>query len=442
MDNDNYTEYFAQPMETDHWKWAIMNHVGPWVSAHGKGYWELVKFVSKRRHVLSNKISREKFAELLLSYFPILFDSTDTARSLKYDMDKFRYNKELYDYGHLPDNHLLKTYEKELNELFDKEMEPSNITMTAIPTMESRLEEYLGKIVDNSMYAKIVTRPTYCNCTATYSIEQYMTKSFFNLGEPSHIMVFECVEGKVDADKVTQLAGRYVVEHKIKLFIVSTKGYDNHTYEIAKTRDVGLIQINPSVPMTEMCFVLSRSESSGEQKEIFRKMLEGDMDLTFPMVIADGGDVGTSLIQVLKRYAVAVVESQPWGAPMLSRADIEEIAYNMVKKKADDFANQLRCFDYHKKGIPYCDINPYAIAHERGIHVRWGNMNSMSQLANINIKRHEVTLDRKGDRYSYRERFSVAHEIGHDTLHNLRNKALSTDSIPKELSGDEKKVME
>ena len=112
-------------------------------------------------------------------YFPSLFKST-TVMSLKYDMDKFRYNRELYDYGHLPDDHILKHFEKELNELFDKEMEPSNITMTAIPTMESRLEEYLGKIVDNSMYAKIVTRPTYCNYTATYSVEQYMTKSFLN----------------------------------------------------------------------------------------------------------------------------------------------------------------------------------------------------------------------------------------------------------------------
>ena len=160
MDNNIYFKHFSQPMEIEHWKWAIENHVGPWVKAHGKSYWEMVKFVSKRRHVLKN-IGREKFADLLLHYFPDLFESTDTATSLKYDMDKFRYNRDLYDYGHLGD-HIIKTYEKELNELFDKDDDDeSNITMTTIPTMESRLEEYLYKIVDCSMYAKVISRPTY-----------------------------------------------------------------------------------------------------------------------------------------------------------------------------------------------------------------------------------------------------------------------------------------
>lgn len=223
MDNNNYSIYFSQPMEIDHWKWAIENHVGTWVNTHGKNHWEMVKFVSMRRHVLKS-IGREKFGELLLHMFPSLFGATDTATSLKYDMDKFRYNSDLYDYGHLSDDHILKTYEKELNELFDKEEEDeSNISMTIMPTMESRLEEYLYKIVDSSMYAKVISRPTYCNFTATYSIEQYMTKSFYSLGQPSQIMVFECVEDKVDAYKVTQLAGQYMYDRKIKLFIVSTK---------------------------------------------------------------------------------------------------------------------------------------------------------------------------------------------------------------------------
>ena len=257
-------------MEIDHWKWAIENHIGPWVETHGKSYWQFVKFISQRRRVLKT-IGREKFAEMLLYYFPGLFKPTDTPKSLKYDMDKFRYNDLLDNYGNIENDHKLKTYEKELNDLFDTEMDLSNTTMTAIPTMESRLEEYLNKIVDKSMYAKIINHPTYCNFTATYSIEQYMTKSFYNQGLPSQIMVFECVDEKVDADKVSLIAGRYMTEHKIKLFIVSTKGFDNHTYATARNRDVGLIQIDPTVPMTEICFVLSRSEASREKKKTFWK---------------------------------------------------------------------------------------------------------------------------------------------------------------------------
>lgn len=440
MDNDKYSKYFANPMEIAHWKWAIENHIVEWVRTHGKSFWEFVKFVSQRRRVLK-RIGREKFAEMLLYYFPTLFKPTDTATSLKYDMDKFRYNNILDDYDHLADNEI-HTLETELNMLFDLEMESSNTTMTAIPTMESRLVEHLTKIVDQSMYARIVNRPTYCNFTATYSIEQYMTKSFLNQEQPTYITVFECVDGKVDADKVNQLAGRYMTEHKIKLFIVSTKGYDNHTYSTAKSRDVGLIQIDPSVPITDASYVLPRSEISYEQEDVIWKMFEGNNDMTFPMVIADGCYVGTSLVQVLKRHAISVMESQPWGYPMLSRDDIEKIAYDMVKNEAESYVNLLKTVDYRKKGVPYCEISPYAIAHQRGIRIKRKNLSSMHQKANINMKNHEVTLSQKVGAYSYQERFSMSHEIGHDTLHALREKALTNDGIPKELSSDEKKVME
>ena len=440
MDNDKYLSYFAQPMEVEHWKWAIENHVGSWVAAHGKSYWEFVKFVSQRRHVLK-RIGREKFAEMLLFYFPLLFKPTDTAMSLKYDMDKFRYNNILEDYDHQANKEIL-TLEKELNTLFDTEMELSNTTMTSIPTMESRLEDYLRKMVDSSMYAKIINHPIYCDCTATLSIEQYMTKSFYNLNQPSYIMVFECVDDKVDARKVKELAGQYMVEPHIKLFIVSTKGYDNHTYATAKSRNVGLIQINPSVPMTDMCFVLSRSEASCEQIKIFWKMFEGNVDMTYPMIIVDGVYVGTSLFQVLKRYTISVVESQPWGAPMLSRKDIEEIAYSMVRDEAEAYAKLLISVDYRKEGVPDCEISPYTIARQRGIHIKRKNLSHMHQKANINLKSHEVTLSQKVNAYSKEERFSMSHEIGHDVLHSLREKALTNDGIPKELSSDEKEVME
>ena len=66
----------------------------------------------------------------------------------------------------------------------------------------------------------------------------------------------------------------------------------------------------------------------------------------------------------------------------------------------------------------------------------------MHQKANINLKSHEVTLSKKVNAFSDQERFSMSHEIGHDVLHSLREKALANDGIPRELRSDEKKVME
>ena len=194
--------------------------------------------------------------------------------------------------------------------------------------------------------------------------------------------------------------------------------------------------------MTEMCFVLSRSEASCEQKKLFWEMFEGNEDMTYPMIIIDGDYVGTSLLQVLKQYSISVVESQPWGAPMLSRDDIEKIAYNMVKNEAEAYAKLLKSVDYREKGVPYCEISPYNIARQRGIHIKRKNLSRMHQKANINLKKHEVTLSKKVEAFSDQERFSMSHEIGHDVLHSLREKALANDGIPEELSNDEKRVME
>lgn len=413
MDNTKIKECFSQPMELDGWKWAIKNHIGHWVKAKGKSYWEVVRHVSISRGVLKD-ISREKFGELLLTLCSSIFDPSDTSKSLKYDMDKFRYNKDYINYNRLPDSHLLRTLEEEVHALFDTERDDET-TMTPAPTIESRLGEYLYKLQEKYVNTRVIERPTYCNFTATFSMEQYMSRAFFNQQKPSQIMVFECVNDKVDAIKVTQLAGQYMDERKIKLFIVSTHGFDNRTYSTAENRDVGLIKIDPKQPMDESCFVLWRSEDTIEQLHSLDLMLVDRMPMSVPMIIVDGDYLYTSFTHMLQHYGFQTVESEPAHIHAYDKEEIEEIAYNMVKDKADHFAALLKSFDYRHKDVPYFEINPYQIARKRGIKVKWEETLNM---ADINIKKHEVRLSKGVKRYSPREQFSMGHEIGHDVLHS------------------------
>lgn len=423
MDNSIISDYFAQPMETEHWIWAMENHVIPWVKAKGKSYFELVRWVSINQRGVLNKIGREKFGELLITLFQPQLDVSDTPYSLKYNMDKFRFNDSFTRFELLPDSHLLNKMATELNVLFDMKDDADVITTTAAPTIESRLADYLHELETKTPYAKVLLHPTYCNFTATISMEHYMTKAFFNLGNPTMIMVYECVDAKVDAKVVAELAGQYMGDRRIKLFIVSPDGYDNRTYSVANERNVGLIQVDPSKPIEEASFVHWRTMAADNPQKILRDMLMGRASMSVPVVIGDGDYICTSLAEVLKRYGVRT-DDGVHRVPLYTDEDIEHIAYTMISEEADMYAAQLKGFDYHSKNVPYCEINPYQIARSRGIKLGW---KKMSNRAAINTRRHEMSLSKHVGRYSNSEAFSVAHEIGHDEMHSECGAHLSED---------------
>ena len=411
MDNIIASDFFARPMEMDNWKWAMENHIGLWVEAKGKSFWEVVRHVSISRGVLKD-ISRENFGKVVLKLCPSLFTSSVTPLSLKYDMDKFRYNRDYSNYDKLPDAHILRKLEAEVHALLD--MKQDHEPATSVPTIESRLGDYLYELKEKYVNIRIKERPTYCNCTATFSMEQYMSRAFYNLEKPSQIMVFECVNDKVNSTTVAQLAGQYMPERKIKLFIVSNCGFDTKTYSMAETREVGLIKIDPKQPMDDSCFVLWRSGDSTEQIHSFELMLEGKVPMSVPMIIVDGNKRFTSFTRMLIRYGFLTAEPEFRQIHTYTHDEIEHIAYSMVKDDTDNYVALLKDFDYNRRDVPYLEINPYQIARKRGIKIR---REKSHNLAKFNVRKHEVTLNKRIRPYSERERFSMGHEIGHDELH-------------------------
>lgn len=410
--------YFADPAEANHWIWCVDKHVAHWVKGHSKSYWEMVRFVGIRRGTLNPKLSRTAFAELLLKACPSWFSATDTPTSLKHSMDKFRYIRELDRFERLRDTDLPKAYEKELNDLFDKPTEPVESTATVMPTMESRLHDYLYKEVKHYKYAKVVERPTYCNFSSNFSLEQFVSKHFYDKGQPTQIYVYECIPNRVDEQTVTMLAGRYMYDRRIKLYIVSTNGYDKRVQARANERDVGLVRINPALSMDEECFILPRSESNSGSERSYSQMIESRQALPVPLLVADGDYWGTSLLRRTSSTDSVAAVSSSFHVPLLTNVEIENMAYEMVREEATQYARQLRCVDYRSNNIPYFEINPYQIARKRGINYKWKQIKHKKQLASINLHRHEVTLSADVGRYSPRERFSMSHEVGHDKLHS------------------------
>lgn len=430
MDNVSVLECFAQPMEMEHWCWSMENHVIPWVKSKNKSYWEVVRWTSIHQRRVLKEISREKFCELLITLFKPLLDPGDSPSSLKSSMNIFKFNSELKFFDKLGDSHLLKILVAEVDSLFDKQDDSDVTTTTVVPTVQSRLMDYLYDLQSKLPFARVLLHPTYCNFTATVSMEHYTTKAFFNLGNPTMITVYECVETKVDANVVVGLAGQYMDDRRIKLFIVSPNGYDNRTYSVADNRNVGLIQVDPSKALEDSCFVHWRTMAGENPQMIMRDMLMGRVPMSLPLLIGDGSFFSISMTEVLSRYGFSTTDGVANKAPLYTDDDIEQIAYAMVKNKAEMYVSQLKGFDYHSTKVPYFEIDPYEIARNCGIKVRWKKMRNM---ADINTRRHEMSLSNNVTRYSNSEAFSVSHEIGHNELHS---------DVSGVLLEDEKRIME
>jgi Zn-dependent peptidase ImmA (M78 family) len=418
MDN-SFLNYIRQPKETEHWKWAVENHVAPWVTRHNKSYWELVRWVSSERlNYIKPTMGREKFGNYLISTCPAAFERGDTQKSLKSNMDKFKYIEELSIFSRLEDDNEVRVLVKELESLFALQPDTPECTLHQPFTMQMRMEEWMEKFVDRQQYAQSFTRPTYCNFATSYSIEQYASKHFMNSREPSRIILFDCVDGDVDHTYVAQLAGIYYTDRRIKVFVASTNGFNNRTYAMAKQLFVGLIRIDPKFPIDDHCFVLPRFSDIVYPKKAYMEMLTGQRDMTVPIVVCDGSHINISLGMEMKYQRIAVKNLKCIKAPIMSYAQIENIAYELVKNDASYYEALLKQTDYRSKDIPTCAFDPYKLADEWKIKVERGNLHDKHLLANINIRNRCITLSNEVDAYSPCERFSLSHDFGHFFLHS------------------------
>lgn len=386
-----------------------------------RSFWELVRYVSQQRGVLIKNLGREKFGDMLIHLCPKAVSKSDTKGSLKYNMDKFKFNNKLNEdaFKKLPDKHVLRQYVDELNSLFDERpaQDTTNVEKTTY-TIQDRLKEYLDADVDKEQYAKVLVRPTYCNYPSTFSVEQYVSKRFYEEGRPSRIIVYECVDGRVDDSKVVQLAGQYMEDRRIKLYIASMYGYSNRTISVASNRYVGLIRINPNKVLDEKCFTLPRSSEDYGWRSRCNLMLKGQLEMTVPIIIRNAWHISVSLADELAIYDIAVKDSARLDVPVLSYEVIEAKAYELIKVEVEKYEKLLSGFDYRRHDVPFCVIDTYKLAYQLGLSVEWCNLSEKHQLAYIDMVHRRMVLSDKVHHFITRERFSMGHEIGHEVLHS------------------------
>lgn len=416
MDNKEILNCFNQPQDVERWTCWMKNGVVHWMEDRPKSHLELVLFVSKRVAGMKEGVGRKKFGELIIAKCPDVTDSSDTPQSIKYNMDKYEHIKKL-DYLHnFPTGHPYVDVE-ELENLFNCNNQLASINEKQAPTMAHRLEVYLRESADELRYAKVRIRPTYCNFTASLSVEQYKSKAFLDKNTPSHIDVYECVDGVVNEDNVLSLSSRYINDRRIKLFVVSTHGYDNRIYKISEERNVGLIRINPEYKMNEHCFVLPRWSDYRQLIRNYHQMLEGEIPMTVSILIKYNRYITPSLSDSLEHNHITVKECSRIKAPILSNDEIEEISYHLVKDKADNYERILANLDYTDSHIPKYDFNPYEQAEQQGLKIVRVPEIPDNNLEQIDLKSRQMYVSLTIGN-PQRERFTIAHGCGHFSLHS------------------------
>ena len=416
MDNKEILNCFEQPQDVERWTCWMKKGVAPWMKDHPKSHLELVMFASKRIAGLKNKIGRERFGELIIAKCPEVAESTDTPKSIKFNMDKYEHNKELAYFHNCTEGHPYNDI-KELEDLFYGITKLTTDDVKQAPTMIQRLEEYLRESADEMRYAKVRIRPTYCNFTASFSVEQYKSQRFQDEGNPSYIEVFECVDGIVNEKIVLSLSCRYVNNNKIKLFIVSTHGYDNHICKLSEERNVGLVRIYPEYKMTEHCFVLPRWSDCRQLISNYRQMLMGEIPMTVSILIKDNQYITPSFADILEYDHIAVKKFTRIKAPVLSNDEIEEISYQLVKDKADKYEQTLANLDYTDSNIPKYNFDPYELAEQQGLEIIKVPEIPNNNLEQIDLENHQMYVSQTIEN-PQRERFTIAHGCGHFSLHS------------------------
>ena len=406
---------FATNQIDEDWLWIIENRIGVWVSSKpSEGYWNYVNILGQADGVLKRGLTRQKFADLIVTCCPKALPEGKTASQLKWNMDDMPITvtpENIGTWGETTQNGICLG---ELRSLFDQEIPASR--PAGQPTATSRLLDYVRKWASTDPLAKIIVHPTYCGFTPTFSVEKYLSKRFYDQGMPTSITVFEYVAGKVTPDMVIMYKGRYSTNSDIKTVIFSESSFKASVQSLAIERHVALMRIDPRYEVTEDCFTTPRMDGINTALEIEKRMLRGDIPMTVPVVIDDCTRMTTSLVDFLTWCGIDVKDNEPLHAPQLTQDYIEAKAMMVVHDQVEAVMAVLSLLTPADK-VPKCIIDLDRLVRERRLRVKRCNLSRQHHLGNYNMWRREINLN-KGQRIgSGRDRFSQAHEIGHDVLH-------------------------
>lgn len=413
MFNIDNCKYFNQPEEADNWVWRIKNGIGDWIKKHNKSFWYIVLWESKRAGILKDNTTRNDFARLLVEECSEALAEGDTIDKIVHSMEKYKYKWHLKDFDKQPDLSFIRKDVNELSNLLTCDI-PKD-TRNTVFTLEQRMQEYLTASTANETYARVCIRPVYNGKTATMSVENYVSKKFWNMNRPSRTVIFECVDEKLTEEKVEMLHGRFCSLRNIKLFIASTHAFSGNVKREAESFDIGLILVNLDYEVSENSFVLPRTQGSRHSEEFsWYRMLEGKENMTVSVLAYDSGRIDDSFSFILYKYALCDKKNLFVAAPYLSDAEIADVALQLVMPQVDFYVSMLRQCGPHDK-VPACVIDPYILAEKMGLTVDRGKTGK--KLGHIDIGHKKVTLSNQLDYDDPSDRFSMAHEIGHNIFH-------------------------
>lgn len=439
--------YFLQPDSAPSWLNTINNTVADWIKTKkgGQGLWEVVRFVSIRRGVISKSLSRENFAKMLLAFCPEKFEKDQTGKKIMTSMSHCKYRDILKKFEMLGDNEEIKEIVSQIEAFFNGE-ETILASQHSDPTVLDRLETFLHSLTDSDttkfpcLVVKI--KPDYGDdITPTIALEEYKKKEFYNLNKPSKIEAYEIISDNLTIDVLRSFLGKYEGRRNIKLYIVSTKGLSNDVYSLAGKKDVGYVRINPKKEMTNASYELPRSVEDYSRDAHMMDMLFDRTTMDVPMVIWDGERVNTSLADVLKSDNFSISSKHILRAPILAYKEIEckaeelaieyiqrcnELSYNLSKDilfiETPIYGNvRKNGRSYVQKAFKrnYIDlsVDPFTIAEHIGLRHEVSDLPS-GQLGHIDLRTGTIVLDRSGFSNYDRYRFTMAHEVGHYILHS------------------------
>lgn len=415
MHNIENNKLFHQPAEADNWVWRIENGVGDWIKKkNDKSFWYLVLWESKQMSVLKENVTLRDFSRLLVQECEDVLLESDTEDKIFHSLEKFKYKRDLKNFEKIPEKSIVRGFVNEVSALLTADV-PS-LTATDEFTLEQRMEEYLNSTTASENHTKVCIRPIYDGKTATMSLENYVSQRFMDEHRPSRTVIFECVNETVTEEKVDMIYGRFCSLSNTKLFIASTHAFSSNVKKEAERHDIGLVLVNPQYKVNEHCFILPRVRGDQPSEEVlWLRMLEGKEKMTVPILAYDDGRIDDSLSFILYKHALCEKKNLFVAAPYLSDSEIEAEALRLMKPQVDKFVLLLRQCGPDDK-VPYCVIDPYSLAESMGLTVNRGKTGR--HLGQIDFDHKEVTLSDRQEYDDPSDRFSMAHEIGHQIFHH------------------------
>ena len=436
-------QYFLQPDMAVDWIMGITNGIAKWVAdKRDKGLWEVVRFVSYKRGVISKPLSREKFAKLVCTYCKEALKEGETYTKLRQSMEQSKYIPEIKTYDKLPDSHRLRAIVADIEHFFDeRDFEPSSEQST--PSISERLETYLRNIVDvesKVSFCRIFVNPDYGNgINPNIAIERYHSKTLLNTRKPWSIEAYECISGALNLKTLYAYIGLYEGRRKFHLSIVSTYGVSNDVYNVAMEKEIGYVRINPNKEMKDDSYAFDREIADTPASEYNICMLLGNQKMRKPLVVLDGPYISTSLAFILKEHGFKIKSRYLFSAPHITYDEIEAKADELTKAHVEKckqtikdahgqlFVENSKIYGMPEDGITivelpkfreYLDlsINPFTMAEELGLRYEVKEL-SPSLLGRIDLRSQTVTINEYGCENYERTRFTMAHELGHYVIH-------------------------